>query len=39
MHLIVLGCYVQQAVQTKQFMLFQIRHGGVSGSEFFSSEL
>ena len=32
-------CYVQQAVQTEYFLLFQIRHGGPPGPEIFSFEL
>ena len=28
-------CYIQQAVQTQQFMLFQIRHGGPPAPKYF----
>ena len=34
-----LVCYVQQAVQTEQFMFFQVKLGGSLGLGIFSSEL
>ena len=34
-----LVCYVQRAVQTEQFMYFQIKLGGSLGLGIFSSEL
>ena len=32
-------CYVQHAIQTQQFVPFQIKHGGPPGPEIFSSVL